>query len=249
MIEGDRIVQFVRNHVREPDFRDLQRPFEAVATDLFSGEEVVLSQGNVIDAIRASISIPGIFTPVPKGDRWLIDGGLTNPVPVDRVRALGADIVIAVDVTALREEQRTPVSQTRALRSESLDRMASKLGDHPLVVQLRRRSSTLRRRWLPAAIRKRWLPGAWYEWWNRDRGPSLFDVVGQSIRVIEAQISAARLKVDVPDVLLKPAVGDLNFMDFHRAPEAIKIGYAATIGEMDRIQRCLQDAGDGSERE
>ncbi len=237
IIEGGRIVEFVRKHIREPRFDGLERPLQVVATDLFSGAEVVLSEGNVIDAVRASISIPGIFTPVPHGERWLVDGGLTNPVPVDRVRAMGATIVIAVDVTALHDGQSESGKEPPP---PTFNDGASSISAHPLVVQLRRHSASMRNRWLPDAWRKHWLPDAWHEWWNRERDPSLFDVVGQSIRIMEARISAARLAVDVPDILLQPIVGDLHFMDFHRAPEAIAAGYAATLQRMDAIRNLIE---------
>jgi len=80
------------------DFADLKIPFACVATDIDTGEEIVLNSGSVPDALRASISLPGIFTVVKQGERYLVDGGLTTPVPIDVVKAMGADFVIAVNV-------------------------------------------------------------------------------------------------------------------------------------------------------
>jgi NTE family protein len=82
----------------EPDFKDLKIPFACVATDIDTGEEIILKEGSVIDAVRASISIPGIFTVVEREKRYLVDGGLTTPLPVHVARELGADFVIAVNV-------------------------------------------------------------------------------------------------------------------------------------------------------
>ena len=98
LIDGKRVADELREQIRQPEIQTLNLPFRAVATDLNTGEEVVLDRGDVIEAVRASISIPGVFTPVARGDRLLVDGGLTNPVPVSLARALGADFVIAVDV-------------------------------------------------------------------------------------------------------------------------------------------------------
>ncbi len=98
LIDGKRVADELREQIRQPEIQGLNLPFRAVATDLNTGEEVVLDRGDVIEAVRASISIPGVFTPVARGDRLLVDGGLTNPVPVSLARALGADFVIAVDV-------------------------------------------------------------------------------------------------------------------------------------------------------
>ncbi len=98
LIDGKRVADELREQIRQPEIQSLNLLFRAVATDLNTGEEVVLDHGDVIEAVRASISIPGVFTPVARGDRLLVDGGLTNPVPVSLARALGADFVIAVDV-------------------------------------------------------------------------------------------------------------------------------------------------------
>lgn len=84
--------------IGDAEFKDLKIPFAAVATDVNTGEEVVIKKGSVIQAVRASISIPGIFVPVTLEGRCLVDGGLTNPVPADVLRGMGAKFVIAVNV-------------------------------------------------------------------------------------------------------------------------------------------------------
>jgi len=100
LIEGDRIAKFFRENLSDPNIEDLPLPFAAVSTDMSSGREVWLQKGSLIDAIRASISLPGIFTPFKQGERWLVDGGLVNPVPVSLCRAMGADVVIAVNLNS-----------------------------------------------------------------------------------------------------------------------------------------------------
>jgi len=97
-VEGKRIRALLEEILPGATFDSLNKPFRCVAADLKTGEEVVFSEGPVIDAIRASISIPGIFTPARSGEAFLIDGGLVNPVPVDQTRDLGAEKVLAVDV-------------------------------------------------------------------------------------------------------------------------------------------------------
>lgn len=93
-----RLMRLYREHLGEPRIEDLDIPFAAVATDLEAWSEVWLRSGSLLSAIRASIAIPGIFTPVHLDGRWLMDGGVVNPVPVSLCRALGADLVIAVDL-------------------------------------------------------------------------------------------------------------------------------------------------------
>ena len=109
-IEGERLMKFFRKHIDPGLIEELERPFACVATELESGREVWLQRGDVLDAVRASYALPGLFTPVHDGDTWLVDGGLVNPVPVSVCRALGADVVIAVnlngDILGKRNRQR-----------------------------------------------------------------------------------------------------------------------------------------------
>ncbi|MBW2113821.1 MAG: patatin-like phospholipase family protein, partial [Deltaproteobacteria bacterium] len=98
LIDGNKIADFVRTHVEEKNIENLSLPFRAISTDLVTGNEVVFQEGDIIEAVRASISIPGIFTPLRKDEMTLVDGGLVNPVPVSVVMEMGADYVIAVDL-------------------------------------------------------------------------------------------------------------------------------------------------------
>jgi NTE family protein len=97
-IEGARVKNLLRSIIGDIEFSDLKIPMACVATDIKSGEEVVINNGSVLEGVRASISVPVIFTTVKWQDRYLVDGGLVNPVPVSTVREMGADFVIAVNV-------------------------------------------------------------------------------------------------------------------------------------------------------
>src|SRR5574340_370791 len=98
LLDGAKVSELVRAHIHADTIEMLPLPFAAVATDIVGGEEVVIRTGDVIEAVRASISVPGIFTPMRTNGYILVDGGLTNPVPVSVARAMGADVVIAVDL-------------------------------------------------------------------------------------------------------------------------------------------------------
>ena len=100
LIKGEKLIDFFRQHFLDQDFSALAMPFACVATDLANGREVWLKEGSVADAVRASIAMPGLFTPMERNGRLLVDGGLVNPVPVSLCRYMGADIVIAVDLGA-----------------------------------------------------------------------------------------------------------------------------------------------------
>lgn len=98
-IQGKRITDFLRKIIgRDTTFNDLQIPFACVATDIDTCDEVVINEGSVLEGVRASISLPVIFTPVKRQGRYLVDGGLVNPVPVSVVKSMGADFIIAVNV-------------------------------------------------------------------------------------------------------------------------------------------------------
>ncbi|MES9930705.1 MAG: patatin-like phospholipase family protein, partial [Candidatus Thiodiazotropha sp. 6PDIVS] len=97
-IQGEKLTEFVSEHVEEMEFNQMKRQLGIVATELESGREVWFRSGPVMEAVRASISLPGLFTPLQHNGRWLVDGGLANPVPVSLCRAMGADLVIAVNL-------------------------------------------------------------------------------------------------------------------------------------------------------
>jgi NTE family protein len=105
LLHGRRAIDFVRPHLGD-EIESLNLPYAAVATDLRSGDEVALTRGPVFDAVRASIAIPGIFTPWRVGGRLLVDGALVNPIPVSTARSLGAEFVIAISVLPLRDARK-----------------------------------------------------------------------------------------------------------------------------------------------
>ncbi len=214
----------------------LDRPFAAVATDLRTHQEVVIRSGDLIPAIRASLSIPGIFTPVERNGRLLVDGALVNPLPVSVVRDLGADFVIAVDVN-LRQGQ----GQVRT-KPDPSSRLS---GDHAqspanLVKRLRQYIPALPEP--PAA-----LENLFKKWQPRRHALTIFDVLTQSTRIFENQITRNRLATDPPDILIQPAVGDLFTLDFPRASAAIAAGVDATREQHAQLEalfsRLGRDAG------
>lgn len=232
LIDGLKIAAFVRQHVGKTSVESLPIPFATVATNILTGQEIVIDEGDLIDAIRASISIPGIFTPVSRGGAILVDGGLVDPVPVRIARRLGAHAVIAVDLNygsvgdPARRRARAPARPAVVKRKlppkaghswqELLQRIGARIDDFDFSML------TPARKWI-----------------SRDDRPNVFDVLGNSIRIMETQITEVRLKLDPPDVLIRPEVGHLNFMEFHRADEIIRAGYTATRQRMNEIKALL----------
>jgi len=225
LIDGKKISDFFRSHVREMDIEELPIRYCAVATDLATGREVVLNKGDLIEAIRASISVPGIFTPVRKNGRFLVDGGLVNPVPVSAVRKMGADYVIAVDLNHDIIDKRkatgtVPVDssvagvvvQPRPPKWRIAQELGNKFNEFS--------SSAL------AHVR---------QWLHKDPVPNIFDVLTTAINIMEVQITATRLETDPPDLLIQPKLGDIRFLEFHRADEAIAEGYREALTRIKEI--------------
>lgn len=128
LIDGKKIADFIREHVHSQTVENLPIPFRAVATDIATGEEIVLGSGDLVSAVRASIAVPGILTPVQGEGRIFVDGGLTNPVPVSVARAMGAGLVIAVDLNHDIVADKNLKSRKRDPKAEVLSASSSDLG-------------------------------------------------------------------------------------------------------------------------
>jgi len=214
LIDGTKLSKFIRRHVKEARIEELRLPFGAVATDLDTGEEVVIREGDIIEAVRASFSIPGILTPVRRNGRVLVDGGLVNPVPVSVLREMGADFVIAVDlnhgVVGGRPSRGTIAPPEPAPPDTRVTEIKNRIAQ-----ALNTRMARVR---LPALDQIR-------RWRSRQPLPSIFDVMTTSINIMGGLITTARLQADPPDLLIQPKVAHLRSLEFHRAGEAIAEGY------------------------
>ena len=210
LIKGDKLIDFFERNFIDRDFSELETRFACVATELTTGREIWLQEGSVSAAVRASIAVPGLMTPVVHNGRLLVDGGLVNPVPVSLCRAMGADIVIAVDVGAdmvarmprSRQAEPHPPEEVEAGWTERvLARFGFGNNGRELAAP-------------PAASR-------------REALPSLVSVISSSINIMQVRIARSRLAGEPADVLISPRVGHLGLMDYHRAAEAVAEGEAA----------------------
>ncbi len=228
LIDGKKVAKFVQNHLKKTNIEELPIPFCAVSTDLNTGDEVVIREGDIIEAVRASISIPGIFTPVRNNGRILVDGGLVNPVPVSVVREMGADFVIAVDlshgIVGGSESAQKTAHEFGVAHSEKEDQQVTKKRNR-LLEALNDRIAAID---FSALSWIRHSPDV-------ERLPSIFDILNTSINIMEAQISATRLKTDPPDLLIQPNLSHINFLGFNRASEAIAVGYDETKRRLDAL--------------
>ncbi len=225
LLDGRKVAEFVRGFIDTPDIASLNTPFRAVATNLETATEVVIDHGSVVDAVRASISVPGVFTPVRRDGALLVDGGLINPVPVSVARAMGADIVIAVDLNHDIADKRPIAPKPREKEKKDKDDAAPSrwqlFGGEYYEEIMDRLNQSLRSIQSPAIEQFR-------ARFNREPLPGIFDILLSSVNVMETQITQTRLKVDPPDILIQPPLGHIRFLEFDRADEIIAIGYDAT---------------------
>jgi NTE family protein len=203
LISGNRIFTVFRNNLFEKrDIADLPVKFGAIATELATGREVWLQHGDLLDAVRASCAIPGLFAPVVRDGVVLVDGGLVNPVPVSMCRALGADIVIAVD-----------------LSWGKLGPYKDKGGSGGLEIPPQQQQHDPS--WIGRLLRR---PRKEVD---ETRIPSIFEVFNTSLDIVEQRVARSRLAGDPADVLITPLLPHFGTMEYHRSTEAIAEGRAA----------------------
>ena len=226
LIDGKKVAEFVRNHLRDINIEELPIPFCAVSTDINTGEEIVIREGDIIEAVRASISIPGIFTPVRNNGRILVDGGLVNPIPVSVVRKMGADFVIAVDlnhgIVGGNESLQDAVPELSIPHSEKEDQQHTEKKNRILEILNNKLAA---------------IDFSALSWIRQNPDieplPSIFDVLISSINIMEEQISAIRLKADPPNLLIQPNLSHIKFLEFNRASETIAEGYSEAKRKLD----------------
>lgn len=204
LLKGERLMEFLRTDFVDRPIEALPIPFAAVATSLNNGIEVWLRKGSTVDAVRASIALPGLFTPVLHEGVVLVDGGLVNPVPVSVARAMGADVVIAVDLNTDRLGQRIRVS----------------FAEEELTQQVEVASWTEKLKENLGA----YMPSISAE---KPKLPSMMDVLASSINVMQVRITRSRMAGEPPDLIITPKLGNVGMLDFHLAKEIIEEGKRA----------------------
>ena len=221
LIGGGKLAGELEQSIGRRLIEDLPIKFAAIATEVTTGHEIWLTHGRLVEAIRASYALPGIFSPVMIGDRWLVDGALVNPVPVSAARALGAEIVIAVNLNAdnfghggtisafgtppdLPEEQAPPPPPAKGIgKFFSAER----------------------------AMKREFFGGA--------GRPGLSTVMVEAFNIMQDRITRARLAGDPPDVLISPRVAKIGWFDFHRAEEIIEHGRRAAERTIESIEEAI----------
>lgn len=215
LIGGERLMKLMEDNFGDTKVEDLPHPLISVAADLVTGHEVWLRKGRLIDVMRASFSLPGIFPPVFMNNRWLVDGALVNPVPVSACSATGARMTIAVNVSgdiigkAKRPGETVPtVAGFDLLNFEGPEQVESAKKQSLIQRMFRRDSNT----------------------------PSMFGVMVSSLNIVQDRLARSRLAGDPPDVLIIPRIGHIGLMEFDRAEELIAEGEASVERAMPDIK-------------
>lgn len=199
-VNTERFHNFLHENIAADDDRieDLAKVYAAISTDLDSGREVWLEQGSVIQAVWSSMALPGLFPAIRHNDQWLVDGGLVNPVPVSVCRALGADIVIAVNLNGDIVGKR--LNKTLAKNGNSVSKKFSE----------RVKEYTRLTLFEPA---------------NKEHPPSLLDAIAASFNVMQDRLTRSRLAGDPPDIVFSPKLSAIGLLELYRAREAIDEGH------------------------
>ncbi|TYO98304.1 NTE family protein [Geothermobacter ehrlichii] len=231
LIDSERLERFLAELLPVRAFSELQIPLAMAATDIESGEAMILRQGELLPALRAAIAFPGIFPPVRIGQRFLVDGGLCHPVPVGAVRELGANRILGLcaipEVDKRSHEAWVPSPHPRRQKPRGS---------------------------LFGLINADRVDRLWRDIWGRNdkggdskqeerRPPNIFRVFAQSVAIMENQINALRLEKEGVDLLLRPQFAGINMLEFHRGEEIIRAGEEAARQQLPAIRRLIAAGG------
>ncbi|MBN2781586.1 MAG: patatin-like phospholipase family protein [Candidatus Marinimicrobia bacterium] len=198
LVKGDKVIKKLKALIPDRNIEELEIPYCAIATDIESGEEKIFDSGKLYDAIRASISIPTVFQPAEIGGHFYVDGGVLNPIPINRVKRRRRDIVVAVNVAAMSERgagaPEREEKEEDATFSEQIRTLYEKIGN--LIPR------------------------------NRTDSIGFFNLVNKTINLMLNQISELTLAQDPPDILINIPEDAFGVFDFYKAKEIIENGEA-----------------------
>jgi NTE family protein len=212
LIEGKKLFDHFSRNMQHDDIKSLSVQYAAVATNMSTGREVWFQEGPVSEAVRASIALPGLFTPAQKDEQWFLDGGIVNPVPVSLCKAMGADVVIAVDLNSdiigkhlrqFKHPEEEQEEEDALFKSPFLEQTFKQFTD------------TLDE---GSFLSRLFKPG------KRTPEPGLYEVIASSVNIMQVRITRSRMAGDPPDILISPRLSHIGLMEFDKAEEAIKEG-------------------------
>jgi NTE family protein len=227
LTDSKKLVSFIAELLPARDFEDLNRPLAITATDINTGEAVIIKQGDLLEALRAGLAFPGIFSPVRFGQRFLVDGGLCKPIPIDVARHLGADKVIGV-CTIPAVNKQTPETFLPAV--------------HGLAKPVSRWRNLFSARTIEQAFRTAIGQGLKEDARGDLKTPNIFRVCAQSVVIMENVINELHLRQNPHDLLIRPSLNGITLLEFHRAKEIMAAGEASAMAALTEIEYLLQNA-------
>ena len=226
LIGGAKLAAEIEAAMGQGLIEDLPMKFATVATEVRTGHEIWLTHGRIVDAMRASYALPGIFSPVLIGDRWLVDGALVNPVPVAAARAFGAEIVIAANLSS------DVFTHSATIYSHGPSAGASVSVVPEMVPEPEPRKRGIGKLFSAERTMKR-------EFFGGGGRPGISSVMVDAFNIMQDRITRARLAGDPPDLLISPRVGQIGWFDFHRADDLIAHGVRAAERAIESIQEAI----------
>ena len=223
LVGGGRLAARLQESLGKTLIEDLPIRFAAIATEIVTGHEIWLARGSLALALRASYALPGVFPPVCVGGRWLADGALVNPMPVSVARAFGARVVIAVNLNADR------FGRGATIASHGSDER----DEAPIAPAEKSRNGLLRMFGAERALKRQIIAGT--------ARPGFSTVMIESFNIMQDRLTRMRLAGDPPDIHITPRIGQIGFLDFHRAAESIAVGQAATASALGVITESIAE--------
>lgn len=225
LITGQRLFDRFNEDLNDSKIEDHDTRFVAIATELGTGHEIWLRRGSIVDAVRASSAIPGIVRPVNVGGRWLVDGSLVNPIPVSVCRALGAHVVVAINLNG------DGFGKGATLMDDETEMETDCAVEEPLPLEWNGRAAL--------QLLHRQFFGR-----RGEAAPGISSVIFDSFSIVHDRMARARLMGDPPDLMISPDLSGIGAFDVHRAEELIKLGEVATQEQLAAIQRRVDAARD-----
>ncbi len=218
LIAGDRLRRLLEHDLENRRIEALPLRFATVATELGTGHEIWLTKGNLVEAMRASYALPGILNPVRIAGRWLMDGALVNPIPITACRAMGADLVICVNLNADIKVRGTVIQAHGAEDDEVVEAVLEEPRRWGFFGQPRDRTRAA------------------------DAAPGIATVMIDAFNITQDRIARSRLAGDPPDVMIAPKLGPIGLFEFHRARESIELGRQSTERALPDLLDLIREA-------
>lgn len=216
-IKGERVFNEMRQFVGIEKIENLRIPFSAIAVDLENQEEVVYTKGDLWEAIRASVAIPSVLTPVVQDNRVLVDGGVVNPLPVNRVQRNKDDILVAVDLNALTTLDFVPLSSKNSVENEA--------EQNKFMESIRQKI------------------GEWWPWSGNSESEekshvkkNYLGILNASFEMMQDQVATLAMNQNPPDVVVRVPRKCASTFDFYMGEQLIDIGRKLTARELDRFE-------------